>query len=145
MYISRLLIKNHRIKMTPDQDIIIKNMSLQMKARIYHNPQCSKSRTTKALLESEGIELDVIEYIKTPLNAETIIQLLNKLSLTAADLIRAGEATFKKSGIELTAANEIALIELMVKEPRLIERPIVETDQMARIGRPPEKVLELFR
>ena len=120
-------------------------MDLQMKARIYHNPKCSKSRITKALLESEGIELDVIEYIKTPLNAEAITQLLSKLSLTAADLIRAGEAAFKKSGIELTAANETSLIELMAKEPRLIERPIVETDQMARIGRPPEKVLELFR
>ena len=116
-----------------------------MKARIYHNPKCSKSRTTKTLLESEGIKLDVIEYMKTPLNAKAIAQLLNKLNLTAADLIRANEAAFKKSGIELTAANEVALIELMAKEPRLIERPIVETDHMARIGRPPEKVLELFR
>lgn len=116
-----------------------------MKPRIYHNPRCSKSRATKALLESKGIEVEVIQYLKAPLNSDSLMQILEKLNLTAAGLIRTGESAFKKSGIDLTIASEASLIELMVKDPILIERPIVETDQSARIGRPPEKVLELFR
>ncbi len=116
-----------------------------MKPRIYHNPRCSKSRATKALLESQNIEVEVIQYLKSPLNSESLMLLLKKLNLTAADLIRTEEPVFKNSGIDIRVANEASLIELMVKDPILIKRPIVETDQDARIGRPPEKVLELFR
>ena len=114
-----------------------------MKARIYHNPGCSKSRATKALLESEGVELEVIEYLKTPPDAEALSRLLAKLGLRAADLVRTGEAEFKEADIDPSAAAEDTLIELMVNVPRLIERPIVEVEDAARIGRPPERVLEL--
>jgi len=116
-----------------------------MKPRIYHNPKCSKSRATMALLASENIDLDVIEYLKTPPDAETITALLAKLGMPAGDLIRTGEDEFKAAGIDLESATEADLIGLMVKHPRLIERPIVEVDDSARIGRPPEQVLGLFK
>ena len=115
-----------------------------MKARIYHNPRCSKSRATKALLESKGIDFEVVEYLKTPPDAETLARLLAKLDLSAADLLRKGEAEFKETGIDAATASEDTLIDLMTRVPKLIERPIVEVDDEARIGRPPERVLELF-
>ena len=116
-----------------------------MKARIYHNPRCSKSRATKALLESEGVELEVIEYLKTHPDAEALSRLLAKLELPAAKLVRTGEAEFKEADIDPSSTSEATLIELMVTVPKLIERPIVEVEDAARIGRPPERVLELFR
>ena len=116
-----------------------------MKARIYHNPKCSKSRATKELLESENIEFEVVEYLKTPPDAETLIRLSAKLGLPAKDFIRANEPEFKKDEIDPATLSELALIDLMVKSPKLIERPIVEVDDAARIGRPPERVLELFK
>ena len=113
--------------------------------KIYHNPRCSKSRATKALLESKEIEFEVVEYLKVPLNSAILTQLLKKLGLSAASLLRTNEAEFKQSGIDLDNTCEETLVELMVEMPKLIERPIVETDNAARIGRPPEQVLELFK
>ena len=115
-----------------------------MKPRIYHNPRCSKSRATMALLESRGIDMDVIEYLKTPPDAAALAGLLVKLGMPARDLVRKGERSFKSSGVDLETAGEATLIELMTAHPVLIQRPIVETDESARIGRPPEQVLELF-
>ena len=115
-----------------------------MKPRIYHNPRCSKSRATLALLESRGVDLDVIEYLKTPPDAVALAGLLEKLEIPARDLVRKGERAFKSSGVDIEAASETSLIELMTAHPVLIQRPIVETDEGARIGRPPEQVLELF-
>ena len=116
-----------------------------MKARMYHNPRCSKSRATKALLESEGVDFEVVEYLQTPPDSEDLARLLTKLDLPAADLVRKGETEFKEARIDPTTASDATLIELMAREPKLIERPIVEVDDAARIGRPPERVLELFK
>ena len=116
-----------------------------MKPKIYHNPRCSKSRAAKALLEAAGVEVEVIEYLRTPLDAEALRELLTKLGLPARDLVRKGEKLFQSANIDLATADESTLIELMADHPRLIERPIVETIRAARIGRPPERVLELFR
>lgn len=116
-----------------------------MKARMYHNPRCSKSRATKALLESEGVEFEVVEYLKTPPDSDDLARLLAKLGIPAADLVRKGEPEFKEANIDPTTASDATLIELMAKEPKLIERPIVELGDAARIGRPPERVLELFK
>ena len=116
-----------------------------MKPRIYHNPRCSKSRATMALLESRGIDVDVIEYLKTPPDAAALAGLLEKLGIPARDLVRKGEQAFKSSGADLDTASEASLVELMTTHPVLIQRPIVETAEAARIGRPPEQVLELFR
>ena len=116
-----------------------------MKPRIYHNPRCSKSRATKALLESAGVEFEVVEYLQTPPDSEALTRLLAKLDLPARDLIRQGEAEFKEADVDPATASDATLIELMAKEPKLIERPIVEVDGAARIGRPPKRVLELFK
>ena len=116
-----------------------------MKPRIYHNPRCSKSRATLALLESHGIDVDVIEYLKTPPDSATLEILLEKLAMPAADLVRKGEQAFKSAGLDLDKASASSIIGLMTQDPVLIQRPIVETADAARIGRPPAQVLELFR
>ena len=111
---------------------------------LYHNPRCSKSRQTLALLEERGIEPDVIEYLKTPPDAETITGLLDKLGIRAIELIRRGEAPFTELALAGKEADEAALIEAMASHPILIERPIVVSGDQARIGRPPENVLEIL-
>ncbi len=97
-----------------------------------------------ALLESRGIDAEIIEYLKTPPDADTLAGLLKKLGIPARDLVRKGEKVFKSAGVDVDAASDSSLIELMVAHPVLIQRPIVETAEAARIGRPPEQVLELF-
>lgn len=114
-----------------------------MKARIYHNPRCSKSRATLALLEERGVDLETVEYLQTPLSAEQLRKLLAKLGRPARDIVRANEPEFKQSGVPLDAS-EAELLALLAEHPRLLERPIVEVGRSARIGRPPENVLELL-
>jgi arsenate reductase len=114
-----------------------------MQAKIYHNPRCSKSRATLALLEERGVDPEVVEYLKTPPTADELRELLAKLGLKARDVIRKGEPEFKESGVSLDAPED-RLIELMAAHPILIERPIVVVGRRARLGRPPEQVLELF-
>lgn len=116
-----------------------------MKPRIYHNPRCSKSRETLTLLQDRGIDVDVIEYLRTPLDATALNALLAKLRLTPREIVRSGEDAFKQSGIDLATADEAALVELIAEQPKIMQRPIVETDSDARIGRPPEQVLDLFK
>ena len=115
-----------------------------MKPRIYHNPRCSKSRATLELLRTRGIEPEVIEYLKTPPAAETLKALLGKLGLAAKDIVRTGEAEFKEAGIDASVADDDTLLALIADHPGILQRPIVETERDARIGRPPEQVLELF-
>ena len=94
---------------------------------IYHNPRCSKSRQALEILEQEGIEANVVQYLLTPPDAATLNQLLQQLGLEPRELMRKGE-----------------LIAAMVQYPRLIERPIVVANGQAVIGRPPEKVLDIL-
>lgn len=117
--------------------------SSAMKSTIYHNPRCSKSRATLALLQERGADVEIIEYLKTPLATEAIRDLIAKLGLTAADVVRSGEPAFKDSGLSLDSG-DAELIELMAREPIVMQRPIVVAGESARIGRPPENVLELF-
>lgn len=113
-----------------------------MKARIYHNPRCSKSRATLALLEERGIELEIVDYLVTPPSKPTLRALLRKLGGPALSLVRTGEPEFKPhSGREL---RDDDVVDLLAATPRLLQRPIVEVGDKARIGRPPEQVLELF-
>lgn len=109
---------------------------------IYHNPRCSKSRQTLALLQENGVEPEVIEYIKTPLTETEIKSLLKKLSLSASQLVRKQEADFK--ALKLTGANDSQLIKAMASYPKLIERPIVVKGNQATLGRPPENCLALL-
>ncbi|SBS33105.1 Arsenate reductase [Marinomonas aquimarina] len=111
---------------------------------IYHNPRCSKSRETLALLEQNNISPEVILYLQTPPTADTIKTLLAQLDMSSArELMRTKEAIYKELNLK-QEQNEDALIDAMVNNPKLIERPIVIHNDQAKIGRPPEAVLELF-
>jgi arsenate reductase len=111
---------------------------------IYHNPRCSKSRATLTLLEENDAQADVVEYLKTPLNADQLNDILNMLGLEPRELMRTHEAEYKAAGLDDTALTREQLIEAMVKHPKLIERPIVVKDGKAKIGRPPESVLDIL-
>jgi len=117
--------------------------SFTMNAKIYHNPRCSKSRATLALLEARSVEVEIVEYLKHPPSADEIRGLLSGLGLNAIDIVRQSESAFKESGLtrESPADDLISLIE---RAPIVLERPIVVVGNSARIGRPPEQVLELF-
>ena len=109
---------------------------------IYHNPHCSKSRQTLQLLQDRGIEPEIVEYLKSPPDAATLKDLLQKLGLEAADLVRNKEDEYEELGLE--GAGDERLIQAMAENPILIERPIVVKGDRARLGRPPENALELL-
>lgn len=111
---------------------------------IYHNPRCTKSRETLGLLRSKGIEPRIVEYLKTPPDAATLETLLSKLGLEPIALIRKGEALYEELNLDAKKNDRKALIQAMVENPILIERPIVVKGRQARIGRPPERVLEIL-
>jgi arsenate reductase len=110
---------------------------------IYHNPRCSKSRNTLALLEANGVQPEVVLYLEKPLNARQIKVLLGKLGMSAAELVRRGEDDYKASGLGRDSG-EAEIIAAMAACPKLIERPIVARGDRAVLGRPPENVLELI-
>ena len=114
-----------------------------MSVTIYHNPRCSKSRQTLALLREKGIEPAIVEYLKTPPDAAALKQILGLLAMAPRDLMRKGEAAYKEGGLGDASKSDEALIEAMVASPILIERPIVLANGKARLGRPPEQVLEI--
>jgi len=111
---------------------------------IYHNPRCSKSRQTLALLEENGIEADVIEYLKTPPTVASLTIILEQLGFTARQLLRKGEAIYKELNLKDESFSDEQLIQAMCDHPKLIERPIVIHNGRAKIGRPPESVLEIL-
>lgn len=111
--------------------------------QILHNPRCSKSRQTLALLEEKGIEPDIIQYLDTPPTAVELKTILTKLGISARDLLRKGEDDYKALNLQDPNLSEDELIEAMVTHPRLIERPIVINNDKAKIGRPPESVLDI--
>jgi arsenate reductase len=115
-----------------------------MKPRIFHNPRCSKSRATLELLHAHGMQPEIIEYLQAPPSIGELKALAQKLGIDARDLVRTGEPEFKEVDLDLGAASEDEVFALLHAHPRLIQRPIVETTDAARIGRPPEQVLELF-
>jgi arsenate reductase len=112
--------------------------------QILHNPRCSKSRQTLALLEEKGIEPEIIKYLDTPPSATELKQILQKLGISARDLLRKGEDDYKALNLKDPSLSEDELIDAMVKHPKLIERPIVIRDNKARLGRPPESVLDII-
>ena len=115
-----------------------------MAVTIYHNPRCSKSRETLALLQGRGIEPKVVEYLTDTPDAKTLDGLLKKLKLEPRDLMRRKEAPYKELGLDDPDLSRQALIDAMVEHPILIERPIVVNGAQAALGRPPEKVLEIL-
>ena len=111
---------------------------------LYHNPNCSKSRQTLALLQAGAATVNLVEYLKQPPNAAELRQILIALGLSARQLMRTKEAVYLELNLEDTSLTEAALIDAMVEHPILIERPIALTKQGAVIGRPPERVLTLL-
>ena len=111
--------------------------------KIYHNPRCSKSRQTLQLLKDNNQEVEIIEYLNDIPSKEELTELLAKLKLNAADILRKGEPAFKENFKGKTLSNE-EWIDAMIAFPKLIERPIVVSGNKAVLGRPPENVLELF-
>jgi len=109
---------------------------------IYHNPRCNTSRPTLALLREKGIEPAIVEYLKTPYTAAQLKTLLGQLKLPAKRLVRKKEAA--AAGIDPEAMSEAALIEAMVRNPIIVERPIVVSGGKAALGRPPEAVLSVL-
>ncbi len=110
---------------------------------LYHNPKCSKSRATLALLEGRGIRPRIVEYLKDPPTAAELSAIVARLGIRPEALVRKGEDVYesKYAGKSLTDAE---WIEAMVRDPILIERPIVVAGRKAAIGRPPECALELL-
>ncbi len=115
-----------------------------MSISIYHNPRCSKSRQTLELLRDNATEPQIIEYLKTPPDAATLGQLLDMLGLQPRELMRRKEKEYKASGADNPDLSREELIELMVRFPKLIERPIVVSNGKAALGRPPEQVLDIL-
>lgn len=115
-----------------------------MTIRILHNPRCSKSRATLALLQDQGIEPEIILYLDTPPNASELKTILGQLGLGARELMRKGESEYRELGLSDKSLTEQQLIDAMVENPRLIERPIVLANGRAAIGRPPESVLSIL-
>jgi arsenate reductase len=114
------------------------------KVTIYHNPRCSKSRQTLDLLRARDLEPEVVEYLATPPSAERLREILDLLHLQPRELMRSGEDVYRELCLDDPALTPEQLIQAMVDHPRLIQRPIVVSQGRAAIGRPPERVLELF-
>lgn len=114
------------------------------KVTIWHNPRCSKSRNAVTLLEEKGVEAEIVKYLDTPPSKEELVEMLKMLGLSARELMRTKEAIYKELNLK-DENNEEKLIEAMVSNPKLIERPIVIKDGKAAIGRPIENIEELIK
>ena len=115
-----------------------------MPVTIFHNPRCSKSRQTLALLEDHGIKPSIIEYLKTPITKNKLIEILSLLKMAPRDVIRKKEEVYAEKGLDKASLSDAELIDIMVKNPILIERPIVLANGKAALGRPPEQVLNIL-
>ena len=117
---------------------------MKSKYVLYHNPDCSKSRAALALLESNDISPEIVYYLDDPLSAEQIRELMAKIGIGLQDLLRANEPEFDAYDLADESLSEELIMDIVVKHPRLIQRPIFVNGNKAVIGRPPEKVLSLL-
>ena len=112
-----------------------------MKATIWHNPRCSKSRETLAILQgTPGVEVEIVDYLKQPPSRDVLAGLYAKAGMTPREGLRKAEDAAKP----LKDASDDAILDAMIADPILIERPLVETSKGVRLGRPPEKVREIL-
>ena len=114
------------------------------KTLIYHNPRCSKSRETLQLLQQQGVQAEVVEYLKDTPERGELERILDLLGLEPRQLMRTRESVYKELGLDDPSLGRGELIDAMLAHPVLIERPIVINDGRATIGRPPERVLEIL-
>ncbi|MGM0412049.1 MAG: arsenate reductase (glutaredoxin) [Pseudomonadota bacterium] len=115
-----------------------------MAITVYHNPRCSKSRQTVALLRERGIEPELVEYLKEPPTVDTLALLAELLDVEPREMMRHGESEYRELGLDDPAVGREALLQAIADHPRLLERPIVVNGDRAAIGRPPESVLEIL-
>lgn len=113
--------------------------------KIFHNPRCSKSRQALQLLQDNGVEPQVVEYLKTPPTTEELSSIIDMLGYTSPrELMRTKEAEYKEQNLGEDSLTHAQLLEAMIATPKLIERPVVIKGNKARVGRPPESVLEII-
>lgn len=115
-----------------------------MKATLYHNPRCAKSRAALQLLRERGIEPTVVEYLQTPPSAAELARILTLLNMEPRELMRKKESEYKSAGLAATNLTRAQLIDAMVQHPILIERPLLVIGNRAALGRPPENVLAVI-
>ena len=120
------------------------NNGVNMKAKIFHNPRCSKSRKTLELLLEREIETEIVEYLKEPPDCQTLKKILKMLDIKPAELVRKGEKLYSELDVGKYENNADELLKIMTQNPILIERPIVLANNKAVIGRPPELVLTII-
>jgi arsenate reductase len=114
------------------------------KTTIYHNPRCSKSRQTLELLNGQGLDTDIVEYLKNPPDATELENILALLGLEPRELMRTNETEYTDLNLDDKSLAREQLIAAMVEHPKLIQRPIVLSNGKAALGRPPESVLEII-
>jgi arsenate reductase len=110
---------------------------------IYHNPRCSKSRQTLALLEERDLELRIVPYLESPPSKNELADIVKMLGVAAADIVRTGEDEYKDSGLTANSS-ENDILDAILTMPKLMQRPIVVCGHQARLGRPPESVLKIL-
>jgi len=115
-----------------------------MTLSMFHNPRCSKSRQTLALLRERGFEPHLIEYLKQPPGVAQLREIIDLLGIRPRELLRSGEAEYRQLGLADPELDDEAILQAMCEHPRLIQRPIVIHGRQARIGRPPETILEIL-
>ncbi len=112
--------------------------------RIYHNPRCSKSRQTLAILNDNNENIEIIEYLKQPPSSDELAELVKQLAISPRQLLRKTETEYKDLGLNNADLTDAVLLQIMSQHPKLIERPIVVKNGQARLGRPPEAVTEIL-
>ena len=115
-----------------------------MKATIYHNPNCGTSRKTLEILEQSGADVEVVQYLKTPPSKDELRRLYERAGIRPSEGLRAKEALARDLDLTSGRVSEEAILDAMVENPILIERPLVETEKGVRLCRPQEKVREIL-
>lgn len=115
-----------------------------MTITFYHNPRCSKSRAVHDLLKNSGKPFEVVEYLQKPFSRDSLLSITQRLNTPVDQLIRTSDKLFKELSINPETLNEHTVIELLIDHPSLFQRPVVVSQKAARIGRPPEAVLEII-
>ena len=113
-----------------------------MRITLYHNPRCSKSRAVLSLLKERQLDIEIIEYLKTPPNSATLHEILQKLGGSVEHLVRNKEKEYQI--LKLAQADNNQLIEAIAEHPNLMQRPIIVSEDGAVIGRPPERALTIL-
>lgn len=117
---------------------------LLMNITVYHNPRCSKSRATLDLLAERGIEPRIVEYLRDPPSPQALAELVAALGIGPRELLRTGEEEYRELGLDDAGIPDDQILRAISRYPRLMQRPIVVCEHRARIGRPPENVLEIL-